>query len=222
MIIRMLNQPLDKNELQNEQNAYSVIECTAEYKIDNQCVYDMLDQICKNADVYPYVKQHMSKRDCRGAFMPSFPCGYTQIMPMGQHQRHRWHFKHVLMIEKRRHEDGKSMFVNMSSTMIFYETLWNMGTKASIQDQKFDTYWMSLCDKLSMAVATARAHSDKCKKDFDTVVAFLTQDIDKRAQTSVWRLPPFVIPKERVSWRSVPARNMTQWHSVNSYTSRGL
>ena len=38
-------------------------------------------------------------------------------------------------------------------------------------------------DKLSTAVATVSAHLDKYKKDFDAVVTFLTQYIDKRALT---------------------------------------
>ena len=36
---------------------------------------------------------------------------------------------------------------------------------------------------MSTAVATVRAHPDKYKKDFNAVVAFLTQYIDKRVQT---------------------------------------
>ena len=40
----------------------------ADYKIDNKTVYDILDQICKDTDLYPYVKKHKSKRDGRGAF----------------------------------------------------------------------------------------------------------------------------------------------------------
>ena len=39
------------------------------------------------------------------------------------------------------------------------------------------------CDKLSTAVAAARAHPDKYEKDFDAVVACLTQYFDKRAPT---------------------------------------
>ena len=31
-------------------------------------VYDLLDKICIDTDLYPYVKQHKSKRDGRGAF----------------------------------------------------------------------------------------------------------------------------------------------------------
>ena len=38
-------------------------------------------------------------------------------------------------------------------------------------------------DKFSTAVAAVRAHSDKYKKDFDIVVAFLIQYSDKRAST---------------------------------------
>ena len=39
------------------------------------------------------------------------------------------------------------------------------------------------CDKLSTAVATIRVHPDKYKKDFNAVVNFLSQYIDKRAPT---------------------------------------
>ena len=39
------------------------------------------------------------------------------------------------------------------------------------------------CDKMSKAVATVRAHPGKYEKDFDAVVAFLTQYIDKRSPT---------------------------------------
>ena len=39
------------------------------------------------------------------------------------------------------------------------------------------------CNKLSTAVTAERAHSDKYEKDFDAVVAFLTQYIDNRAPT---------------------------------------
>ena len=39
------------------------------------------------------------------------------------------------------------------------------------------------CDKLSTAVTAVKVHSDKCKKDFDAVVAFLTQYIDKSSPT---------------------------------------
>ena len=40
----------------------------AEYEIDNRMVYGVMDQIGKDTDLYPYVKQHKSKRDGRGAF----------------------------------------------------------------------------------------------------------------------------------------------------------
>ena len=39
-----------------------------EYKIDNRSVYDILDQIYKEIDLYPYVKQQKSNRDGKGAF----------------------------------------------------------------------------------------------------------------------------------------------------------
>ena len=39
------------------------------------------------------------------------------------------------------------------------------------------------CNKLSTAVATVRTHQDKYKKNFNAVVTFLTQYINKRAPT---------------------------------------
>ena len=67
--------PSDKNKMYNEQSAQSVTEHTTEYKKDNRTVYDILDQICKDTDLYPNAKQHKPKRDGRGAFMPSIPGG---------------------------------------------------------------------------------------------------------------------------------------------------
>ena len=66
MIARMLHLPPDKNGLHNEQNAQSVRECMAEYNIDNKNFYDNL--VCKDTDLYPYVKQQKFKKDSRGAF----------------------------------------------------------------------------------------------------------------------------------------------------------
>ena len=42
-------------------------ECTAEYEIDNSSIYNILDKLCKDNDLYTYVKQHKSKRDGKGA-----------------------------------------------------------------------------------------------------------------------------------------------------------
>ena len=46
-------------------SAQSFKEHEAEYKKNNRSVYDILDQMCKDIDLYPYVKQHDSKRDNR-------------------------------------------------------------------------------------------------------------------------------------------------------------
>ena len=88
------------------------------------------------------------------------------------------------------------------------------------------------CEKLS-AVATVRAHMNKYQKDFDAVVIFHTQYIDKKAPTlsvkatSVTQTKPAkcrrsaqvaALLKERLSWRSTPEKSMTQcwWHSASS------
>ena len=68
MITRILHPPTDKNRLHNEQRAQSVKEHTSKYEIDNRSVYDILDQINKDTDLYQYIKQHKSKSDGRGSF----------------------------------------------------------------------------------------------------------------------------------------------------------
>ena len=65
MIARILHLPPDKNKLLLESSGHKVQDPTAEYIIDNRTVYDVL---CKDTDLYPYVKQHKSKRDGRGVF----------------------------------------------------------------------------------------------------------------------------------------------------------
>ena len=55
MIARMLHLTPDKNRLHDEQSAQSVKEHTAEYEINNRPVYDILDQICKDTDLYPCI-----------------------------------------------------------------------------------------------------------------------------------------------------------------------
>ena len=40
----------------------------AEYELDNRSVYDTVDQIYKNTNLYPYVKQRKSKMDGRGVY----------------------------------------------------------------------------------------------------------------------------------------------------------
>ena len=54
--------------MHNEQSGQSVKEHKAEYEINNRIIYDILDQIRKDTDLYPYVKQHKFKRDGRHAF----------------------------------------------------------------------------------------------------------------------------------------------------------
>ena len=78
----MLHLPSDENKLYNEQSAQLVKQHTAEYNICNKSVYNILDQICKDIDLYLYIKQHKSKKDGRQIFMPFNPDGYIQTMWM--------------------------------------------------------------------------------------------------------------------------------------------
>ena len=68
IITRMLHISSDKNRLQIKQSAQLVQEHTTAYTIDNRSVYDIFGQICKDTQLYLYIKQHKSKRDGTGAF----------------------------------------------------------------------------------------------------------------------------------------------------------
>ena len=68
MIARILHLPPNKNKLLSEKYAQTAQAYTAEHDIDNQTVCDVPDQIWKKTDLYPYVKQHNSKKNNRGAF----------------------------------------------------------------------------------------------------------------------------------------------------------
>ena len=57
-----------KNKILLEINAQSPKAHTADYEIDKRIVYDILNQICKDTNLYPLVKQHMSKSDGKEAF----------------------------------------------------------------------------------------------------------------------------------------------------------
>ena len=56
MVVRMLHLSSDKNKMQNKQNAHSIIKCTRDNQIDNRTVNVILNQICKDIDLYPCVK----------------------------------------------------------------------------------------------------------------------------------------------------------------------
>ena len=81
----------------------------AEYEIDNRMVYDMLDQICKDTDLYPYVKQHKLKRDGRGAFyaIPSRWLGPNHVKATALEAEMALHTSTYM--EKRGHGTGRSM-----------------------------------------------------------------------------------------------------------------
>ena len=68
MIDRMLHLPQEKNKILFESDPQSAKTHTAEWEIDNRTVYDILDQICKDIDLYKYVKQHKSKRYGTGVY----------------------------------------------------------------------------------------------------------------------------------------------------------
>ena len=64
------------------------------------------------------------------------------------------------------------------------------------------------CDKFSTEVATVRVHPDKYEKNFNVVVAFLAQYIDKRAPT-VSVMVASVVQTRPAKWQKTNASNGT-------------
>ena len=75
MITRILYSLPDKNKLLTKREVSLIKGHTARYKIDNTTVYDILDQICNDTDLYPHVKQHKSRGIAERHFMPFTTCG---------------------------------------------------------------------------------------------------------------------------------------------------
>ena len=192
MIARMLHLPPDRNKLHDEKSAQLVKECMAEYKIENRSVNDILDQICKNTDLYPSVKQQKSKKDGRGAFYAIHsrwlgPNHVNKTEPEAElvfpisvyYSEKKWNWKYVAHYFK--------YHIILGNLMEYgYQDL-APGSKV----------WYLVngirCNKLSIAVTAVKAHADKYEKDFDAVVTFLTQYINKR-----WPTPSVEVAVEEV------------------------
>ena len=155
-----------------------------EYKIDNRTVYYIIDQICKDTDLYPYVKQHKSKRDGREAFyaIHSRWLGLNHVnataseaemaLQMGIYdgEKKAWNWEKCVTQHVKYH--------------IILGNLMECGYQGLDPGSKVRYLYNGIrCDKLSTAVMTVRAHPDKYEKDFNAVVTFLTWYIDKRLPT---------------------------------------
>ena len=102
--------------------------------IENRSVYDILNQICKDTDLYPYTKQHKSKKNYTGTFYAihfRWP-DLNEIIAAASEAEMA--LQTPTYNGEKRHGTGKSLLNNMSSTILSLETLWIMDTKASIQD----------------------------------------------------------------------------------------
>ena len=139
MITRMLHLPPDKNKLHLEKDAQTAQACKAEYKVDNRRVYDVMIQIRKDTDLYPYVKQHKNKRDGRGAYY------VIHSRWLGPNHVNATASESDMALQmstyngEKRHGTVRSTLPAMSSTILSWEIVWNMGTKALIKGHRFDT-----------------------------------------------------------------------------------
>ena len=176
--------PADKSKVHNEQSVPSVSQRTPEYKIDNRTVYDILNQICKDTDLYSYVKQHKFKTVGRGAFY-------------GIHSR--WLSPNHINATV-----SEAEMALQTSTFDCEKKAWKwekyvaqhvkyhiiMGNLMENGYQGIDTgskvrYLLNgiRCDKFSLAITAVTMHPDKYEKNLDSVVTFLTQYINKISPT---------------------------------------
>ena len=157
---------------------------TAEYVIDNRMVYDILDQICKDTDLYPYIKQHKPKRDGRGAFYaihsrwvgPNHFNATASAAEMALQtstydgEKRAWNWEKYVACHVMYH-------IILTNLMEYRYQGLDPGLKVR--------YLLNdiMCDRLSIAVAAVRAHPDRYEKDFDAVITFLSQYIDRKTPT---------------------------------------
>ena len=172
MIARMLDLPQEKEQDPPWE--------WCPYKIDNRTVYDIWDQIWKDTDLYPYVKQHKSKRDGWGVYYaihcPNHVNATASEVEMALQTSTYDAEKKAWNWEKYVTGNIKYCFIIENLKEYGYQDL-DPGLKV----------WYLLngirCDKLFTAVATVRAHPDRYERDFDAIVAFLTRYINKKAPT---------------------------------------
>ena len=195
MIARILHLPSEKNKLLHKMYAHAVQEHMQEYEVDNRTLYDILDQICKDTDLYPYVKQHKPKRDGRGAFYAIHS---------------RWLGPN--------HVNATGSEAEMALQMPTCD-----GEKTGSKVRHL--FNGIRCDKLSTVVAAVRAHPDKCERDFNVVVAFLTQYIDQKAPTlsaniaSVAQIRPAKWQKTNASYGTFKGKIELKKYSREEYNS---
>ena len=176
--------PPEKNKLLHESNIQTVQAHKPEYEINNRTVYDILDQICKDTDLYLYIKQHKSKKDNRGAFNaihsrwlnPNHVNATASQAEMALQMSTYDSMKKAWNCEKYVTQHVKYHIMLGNLMKYGYQGL-NTGLKVR--------YLLNSIryDKLSTAVIAVRAHPEKYKRDFDALVTFITQYINKRAPT---------------------------------------
>ena len=197
--------PLEKDMILHKTDAQTVHACMQENKIDNRTIYYILDQICKDTDLHPYVKQHESKRDSRGVFYAT----HSRWLVLNHVNATASEAEVVLQMLTYNREKNAWNWEKYVAWHVKYHN--NLGNLMEYGYQGLDTglkvtYLLNgiRCDKLSTAVTAVRAHSDKYKKDLDSVVTFLTQYIDKRA------------PTLSVKVASVMQTRPAKWHKTNA------
>ena len=96
--------------------------------------------------------------------------------------------KHCHTMLKRRHRTGKSMCSGMSSTILSWRILRNMGTNDSIQEKSTSPLkWHKIWE---VVITIVRAHQDKYENNFNVVVIFLISTSTSKDQHQVlgWHL----------------------------------
>ena len=136
-----------------------------------------MDQPCEDTDLYPHIKNHKFKKDGRGAFyaIHSKWLGPNHVNTTASEAEAALQ----MSMYDGEMEQGK-VCIPTCQVHIIIENLKEYGYQ--VLDLRSNVQYLLngfRYEKLSTAVATVKAHPDKYEKDFDAVVAFLTQYMDK-------------------------------------------
>ena len=89
-----------------------------EYNIANRSICDILSRICKDIDLYPYLKQHKSKRDIKWA---SYAIPSRWLCPNKVNvtaSKAKLALQMLMYDGEKWHETGKNILPNMSRNIL--------------------------------------------------------------------------------------------------------
>ena len=152
---------------------------------------------------------------------------------------HSFHIVRPKSCQKKMHGTGKNRLTNMSSAILSWGNVWNMCTKALIQDQKFDTCCMALgvtscpqwlpqwgCTQISMREVLMQklpSLPSKLTRKHQCIMRRLPLSVRPELIRGIGLALAMAFSEKWLSQTNTLEKRMTQcwWHSSNSCMSFG-